>query len=423
MLGAVPSLLGLVLALGPAAAGADAVERRLRLPTPQDGVAFAAGAETIFFGSRGVETVLPGPVRDEERVEVSFGPDGRILAVIVTQRLTVTGLGDFQFKVPGPARDVETLPASEAPAGLRRGSVLWQGFSPGEKLLAARMPLFPEQEAERLPVAIELSMTVDGEPLASGRPAEGDLEIRLGVRNVSAIPVSVSVADADPRPAAATLDTLRRHLAAGRRPVPGERGLPAALPASGPVRSEVRQMEAPFALSGRLSFPPGAVSDLEAHGGRVVGDAVAFSGRLGGGDPMALEVRVSGRARGLELPEIEMTGAPAFPSEELVRPPAGESWRGAAEAGRVDGRGMASLAMDVLWRSARVRQFDAYLGNPDPTGPARTGYRFALTEPPSDEPAPTAALPVAEVDPLGYVWIALAALLALVVAVVAWAHA
>jgi hypothetical protein len=34
--------------------------------------------------------------------------------------------------------------------------------------------------------------------------------------------------------------------------------------------------------------------------------------------------------------------------------------------------------MDTMWRTARLRQFDAYLGNPDPAGPARSEYRFVL---------------------------------------------
>jgi hypothetical protein len=40
---------------------------------------------------------------------------------------------------------------------------------------------------------------------------------------------------------------------------------------------------------------------------------------------------------------------------------------------------MTGLIMDTMWRTARLRQFDAYLGNPDPTGPASTVYRFVLS--------------------------------------------
>jgi hypothetical protein len=49
---------------------------------------------------------------------------------------------------------------------------------------------------------------------------------------------------------------------------------------------------------------------------------------------------------------------------------------------------MTALIMDTLWRTARLRQFDAYLGDPDPTGPARTIYRFVLA--PAPPPAPAA---------------------------------
>src|SRR6266496_6216393 len=105
----------------------------VRLPTEADALAYAPNSETILFGALGVETRLPGPVDDREQVSVGLALDGSITKVRVAQRLTITGVGDFSFKVPGPARDVRSLPESASTPGLRKGALLWQGFAAGRK--------------------------------------------------------------------------------------------------------------------------------------------------------------------------------------------------------------------------------------------------------------------------------------------------
>jgi len=392
----------------------------LRLPTPRDAVAIAVGAETIFFGPRGVETILPGAVADEERVEVGVGLDGSVRRVVVTQRLVLSGLGDFQFKIPGPAMSVEPLAESEAPPGLRRGSVLWQGFSPGEKVLAARMPLFADQEATRLPIDIDLAMSVDGRPLVPGEPVTGDLEIALRVRNVSPIPIGIASAGADPVELAPVLDDVYRALREGERPLPGEGGLPRSVALLGSPAFTPEPLEAPFRIRGSIELPGGSVEGLHAEGGVVRGSRVAFGALLGGGEPLELEVRVSGRARGIALPELVIEGEPAPPAPAMLRPP-GRSWAAAASAGTASGPEMVEALLGVLWRSARLRQFDAYLGNPDPTGPAATAYRWVL-DPPEAQVAP-APVDAAGSSAIGGLALVLLALLLALLLVVAWAHA
>src|SRR5207244_4677075 len=104
-------------------------------------------------------------VADDEVITVGFDAAGAPDSIQVDQRLTLMGLGDFEIRVPGPAMDVRALPGSAELPGLRKGAVLWQGFSSGTKLLAATMHLFPNLEAPRLPLRFSLSMTVGGAPL------------------------------------------------------------------------------------------------------------------------------------------------------------------------------------------------------------------------------------------------------------------
>lgn len=407
-----------------AATPAPAGERpSIHLPTEGDAVAVALGAESIFFGAKGVETILPGPVSDEERVVVGLGLDGAVRRVEVVQRLTISGLGDFQFKVAGPARDVEGLPESGVAPGLRRGSVLWQGFSEGEEVLAARMPLFPDQEADRLPVAFDLRMTVDGQAADPDAAMSGDLAIDLTIRNTTPIPIGVQRAPVDPERVAPVLDAVRNALRDGRRPVPGRGPVPERLPALREPETEVEEIEAPFRVEGILSFAPGTVRGLSARGGDADAERVTFGATLGGGRPLEHTVRISGEALGAGLPELAIAGEPALPAAGLVAPPGAGSWREAVRSGTApDGGEMVQALLGALWRVARLRQFDAYLGNPDPGGPATTEYRFELlppgtAAPPGASPSPSPPSPwTAAVS-----WTGLALLLA--AAVVAWSRA
>lgn len=410
-------LLAWICLLIPGTAAAQEGDE-VHLPTEADAIAVAIGAESIFFGPQGVETLLPGPVTDEEEVRVGLGLRGRVRRVVVDQRLIVTGLGDFQFKVPGPARDVQALPGSESEPGLRRGSVLWQGFSGGRKILAARMPLFPDQEAERLPVAFDLSITVDGRPLVAGEPASGELELRLRMRNVSAVPVSVATGDADPQRVAVLADALRDELAQGRRPVPGERGLPETVPVAGETQHRVVEVEAPFRIAGRLSFPPGSVSGLRAEGGEATAGGVSFDVILGGGEPLEAELAARGTAEALTMPILEASGEPALPDASVLAPPGGGSWRAAS----VEPGDLLALVSETLWRVARLRQFDAYLGNPDPSGPATTAYRFAFAQDRA-RAVPAPAAPPRRASMAGVLLLAALLLAILLAGAVAWAHA
>ena len=372
---------------------------RVELPTEANAIAFAPGSQTIFYGIEGIELQLPGPVDDLEEVQVDLDTDGSMAGIRVTQKLTITGLGDFSFRVPGPAVDVQTLPESGTQPGLRRGAVLWQGFSSGEKVLAARMELYPDQESLRMPLRFALSITVDGQPLLPGTTASGELRMSLRVSNVSATPVEMAEATVDPAKIAPVLDRVRDLLSEGARPRPGEGGVPKSLPAVGPIGSAPTEIEAPFRVEGAVVFPPGVLSDVTANGAEVTegsgGTTASFSGLLGGGDPLDLEVSLTGQAEDLGLPELEISDMTSVPSPRMVRPPAGGSWVGAVAAAPdyFDGREMLRTLLEVMWRVARIRQYDAYLGNPQPLGASVTSYEFRLAPPPAQAVAPPPVLP------------------------------
>jgi hypothetical protein len=359
--------------------------QQVALPTGADVLPVAPGEETILYGNKGIETLLPGTVDDAERVSVEIAPDGTPVAVGVRQRLVVHGLGDFRFKVSGPAQDVVALPESEAEPGLRKGAVLWQGFSADEKVLASEMNMFPKEEARRLPLRVSAEATVDGQPAIEG--AAGEFRMELVVSNVSAGPVTITSAEGDPAEVGAALDAVASELAKGRRPVPGTNGVPAELTAVRGVRGVLADVAAPFRIAGEISYPSG-LEGVKATAGRGAelehgaARTVRFSGLVGGGDSDTLTISIEGDASDLGRPALDLVARPAPPASSEARPPGGGTWAAALERGdSVKPRSMWDQLMTVSWQVAKLRQYDTYLGNPDPAGPGNTVYRFRLAEP------------------------------------------
>ncbi len=388
------------LAAAPVLPARAAEATRVELPTQTDALAVGVSIERILNGSRGIETRLPGPVADDERVRVAFGTDGSPVAVADDQRLLLHGLGDFEFKIPGPATDVEALPGSESEPGLRIGSVIWQGFCDDTKSLGARLDLIPGQEEVRLPIRVSLAMTVDGRPVQPGHTYTGRLHVHLTVTNNSPVPIQVVDGEIGLRRGAAILDAIRAHLAAGERAVPGQGGVPGAILLTG-TSFRTADLEAPIAIDGTIAVPAPEFHLDHAGGTAPPGPSgeVRFAATLGGGSPLAHTVDITGRVRGLRLPSITIDARSGLPSPASLTPPAGPTWAAGvrSEPAAFDPRAMTALIMDTMWRIARLRQFDAYLGNPDPTGPALSGYRFQLAP---VRPVPPTPPPPAD-GPLG----------------------
>jgi hypothetical protein len=393
--------------------------RTIHLPTEVDALPNLGQIETLLNGKRALETQLPGPVTDREQVTVSFDPSGTPIEIEVEHRLLLEGLGDYSFKVPGPAIDVEAAPGSDAQPGLRRGAVLWQGFSPDRRMLAAILHLDPAEEVVRLPLAFHLEMTVGGQPLR-GEPMSGPFSMLLRMENRSAGPVSMPNATSEPGPTAEALDAVLSALERGKRPVPGDDGLPESIPLVSQNGYRTEQIEAPFLIDGTLRFPPGSVDSLEVTGAtEEKPGAIAFEEELGGGAPLERTIRVTGIAHDLLLPHLAVRAVPAPPVADSLRPPGGGTWAAFASPEASATRTMVRVLLESLWRTARLVQFDAYLGNPDATGESKTTYAFRLVP-----EAPTEVVSVAvplEVNPAGIVAIAVAVLMLMAGLALAWA--
>lgn len=66
------------------------------------------------------------------------------------------GKGDYSLVITAPVEDVEPALGYGSTPGLRTGAVIWQGFSPGARTLAAVITLRRAAAAPALPLRIEI---------------------------------------------------------------------------------------------------------------------------------------------------------------------------------------------------------------------------------------------------------------------------
>ena len=110
-------------------------------------------------GSAGVLPLQPRFVRrvsNKERVLVGLDADGTPNSVTVVQRSRLNRLGDYVFAIPAPVVSVLPGPGTESQPGQRTNQILWQGFSPGQRMLAAEAELRLEESAPYLPVKVRV---------------------------------------------------------------------------------------------------------------------------------------------------------------------------------------------------------------------------------------------------------------------------
>ena len=257
-------------------------------------------------------------VANEQEVIVDVAPDGRVVRVRVRQRLTLSGLGDYFFQVAAPVRDVRALPGSQAEPGLRRGAVLWQGFSPGERVLAAELELDPRVAARALPLVV--------------RRESGGLVLRNTTR-------VQGVAFAAPARRGVLLPVLRRIR--NEAALGGAVGQPSVL-VDGPTTGRRLAVEAPLEVRGSARAAGGAVHRFRLLLGGPAPATAAVPIPAGAG--FTLVVTPERR-----LPELEHIPADATGGELLL------------------------LAQAALLRLARVHQYDMFVA---PTA----GEGFAPTE-------------------------------------------
>jgi hypothetical protein len=314
-------------------------------------------------------------VRSDERVEVGLAGDGSPARVAVTQRLGISRLGDFSFTVPAPVTSVVAAPGSQAEPGLRDLGIVWQGFSSGRRVLAARAALRREAAAPALPLRVSVGQNGD--------------RVTVRLADVAVRKILLATGNASP---ADIRDFVARFRAAQRRA--GD-----AVAASGL-----------FAVSGT---PAGQVESLVAAPLRVRGTItvpgrrpVAVSEVLGNGRPLTRTISLAGGTRPTVALRVELL-------DPLELMPTPEQAAAAPDPLSSLQHGLGNIALS--W------QYRHFLASPDPLGPSTATYVYRTLP-----RAPVAAgpLPAADggADTLVIVLVSTVGAAALVGAVVLWAH-
>ena len=311
--------------------------------------------------------LLPLPPRfvrgleNRERVVVGIDENGKPHSVRVLQTIVLKRLGDYVLTVPAPVQSVTPGPETESQPGRRENQILWEGFSPGHRVLAAWADLRPAESVAGLPVEVKV------EPGA------------VTVRNATRVNVPSFSAEPDPVSLAQVSGRVRSAIKAHVFP----EGLNVGL--RGSKTPEQLRVAAPLRVNGTVR----------------VGDAsFPFAGRLDG-------VRRSG---------IRVTVPPGKPEVEVrVRPEDIELPRPAKNPRDLLAQ---TIALELTY--ARKRQFDQFLASPDQTGPSSATYVYRTAAPrPAAEPA---AAPGEEDNTIGWIVLGLGLAAALPVAAVVWAH-
>jgi hypothetical protein len=311
-------------------------------------ISFCAGAAAAAFGtlpsptdpirsepplavqqSVVTERRFPSNLRGRERVRVGVDRHGRPVRIVVLDTIEIFGKGDYTFGVPGPIEDVAASPGSDSTPGLRSNAVIWQGFSPGRRLLGAIVTLRAGDSAAALPLRVEIHSAHE--------------RTELVLRNDTRTEASALVARVPRQPLAAALDAARHALVHGE-PVTAQ-----VVPLSGPASNVRTAVSVPLEVRGRANFERGTARIA----GTVTGHALTVTGR--------------GKLTGIEL-EVRIPDPVSF-----LTPP-GRSWRTART-------NLTTLAASRrLLTAALASQYQAYLANPDPAGRTASSYEYRLAK-------------------------------------------
>jgi hypothetical protein len=214
-----------VVAVAFVCAGAAHAAQRVSLPSP---VAPLSAEPPLAGGARTSGENVTHSVSASTAVAVSIDRAGTPFAVTAVQRLDVRGIGDYVFTIGAPVLTVRAPQDSDAVPGMRPGSIVWAGFNPGERLLAARATLDPVRAVTALPLRVRVS----------GRT--------ITLVNRTGVSVDTFSADAPRAPLIAYLARLRGEVSQGRTP------LQTSVPIASTVGRERIAVAAPLHVSGTI---------------------------------------------------------------------------------------------------------------------------------------------------------------------------
>ena len=277
------------------------------------------------------------------RVDVTVDATGAPFAVAATQRLDVRVPGDYLLTVGAPVEHVEAAPGSASTPGFRSGAIVWAGFNPSRRLLAARATLAPRAVARVLPLRLVVS--------AGRTTLVNATRVTVGAFRANAVPHSLS-----------------KSLAAG--------ALPAGALVTGTPTAVRVAVAAPLRVTGTI-------------GARHVSLLLRQDSVVPSTGPVDLRVTPV---------------APAVPA----RLPA-------------SGTALFVLATRLSLETARARQYERFLANPDLQGRSETTFVYRTGR------RPVIAAPAVVVTRTGRSWVETLLIVAAVLAVlyaalVVWAR-
>ena len=314
--------------------------------------------------------VLPLPPRffrglsNRERIVVEIDGAGKPTSIRVLQTIELKRLGDYVLSVPAPVLSVTPGPGTESQPGRRENQILWEGFSPGRRALAAWADLRVADSVAGLPVEVDFG------------PGE------VTIRNATAVTVPSFTAD----PVPASIAEVDARVRAAVRANVFPEGLNVVL--RGDQMPQELRVAAPLDVRGTVS---------------VAGKRVPFSDRLDGLRRSELRVPIPDG-----YPRVELRAQTA----DIELPPPAQ-----------DPRALLAQTIRLELAYARKRQFDQFLKSPDQTGPSSATYVYRTARPRAIGLDPTGGVR-REQDDRTAGWIVLGLLLvaALPAAAVAWAR-
>jgi hypothetical protein len=324
---------------------------------------------------------VPGPVVNDEVVLAYLDGAGTPSRVLLEQRLVLTKVGDYVIRERGPARSAVGLVPDSDPPNTKLGAVVFQGFTPGNRKLGARLTLDAGIEAARLPLGV--TVTYDGgsgpEPLgpAGHVPGAGTVHIRLENQTAQRAELPTG-SDADPGLLAGPLDAALKAAQSppGPRLPSTETILPAHVRVTSPARRQATQ-SVPLRITGsvRLTGTTGAVT---GPGISPLPDGGVIAGTLSA-DPSTVEFTVDVHEAGTMA--LQLAAVPTLDPRTLAPPRGLPTWASWARSRPPLAERQAALDLLVTTAAtgARASSYSPYLGA-DLPGTGSTVFRYAFAQ-------------------------------------------